>query len=188
VISSGSAVRSSAVTICGIPPISHIDPAPRRTGRSGRLTQAFAPGRHPVDNMRKSQGFPSSSPQPAARTVSDDRTNAGTAATPPLRAVGGDAVSTYEVTLKDRTVEVVEGADAYQQEGQMTTFFATDGGRRVVDCWSQRLASFRTSEVVIIRRIDRILPALLPDDADADRKDVPPAKDPAVPLVHLRSA
>jgi hypothetical protein len=58
----------------------------------------------------------------------------------------------YEVTLKDHTVECVDGADAYQQEGQMTTFFAMGPERRVVDCWSTRLASFRTSEVLFIRR------------------------------------
>ena len=58
----------------------------------------------------------------------------------------------YHVTLKDRTVEVIDGADAYQQEGQMTTFFATREGRDVVDCWSTRVASFRTSEIIIIRR------------------------------------
>jgi hypothetical protein len=58
----------------------------------------------------------------------------------------------YAVTLKDRTVEVIDGADAYQQEGQMTTFFALDRDRRVVDCWSTRLASFRSSEIMIIRR------------------------------------
>jgi hypothetical protein len=65
----------------------------------------------------------------------------------------------YQVTLKDQTVEVVDGADAYQQEGQMTTFFCTASGRQVVDCWSTRLASFRTSEILIIRRLDRTLPA-----------------------------
>jgi hypothetical protein len=63
----------------------------------------------------------------------------------------------YQVTLKDQTVEVVDGADAYQQEGQMTTFFRTASGRQVVDCWSTRLASFRTSEILIIRRLDRAL-------------------------------
>ncbi|MCU1351365.1 MAG: hypothetical protein JWM05_574 [Acidimicrobiales bacterium] len=60
----------------------------------------------------------------------------------------------YEVTLKDRTVERITGADAYQQEGQMTTFFRTSSQRQVVDTWSTRVASFRTSEVVIIRRIE----------------------------------
>ena len=58
----------------------------------------------------------------------------------------------FEITLKDRTVEVIDGADAYQQEGQMTTFFALGGERLVVDCWSTRLASFRTSEIMIVRR------------------------------------
>ncbi len=82
-------------------------------------------------------------------------------------------MSTYEVTLKDRTVEVIDGADAYQQEGQMTTFFSLAAGRQVVDCWSTRLASFRTSEVIIIRRVERVLP---PVDVAADD------------LLHLRSA
>lgn len=62
-------------------------------------------------------------------------------------------MATYDVILKDRTVEVIDGADAYQQEGQMTTFFATGAGKQVVDCWSTRLASFRTSEILIIRRL-----------------------------------
>src|SRR6478609_5173550 len=58
----------------------------------------------------------------------------------------------FEITLKDRTGELIDGADAYQQEGQMTTFFALSGERLVVDCWSTRLASFRTSEILIVRR------------------------------------
>lgn len=62
-------------------------------------------------------------------------------------------VAAYHVTLRDRTVELVDGADAYQQEGQMTTFFATASGRQVVDCWSTRVASFRTSEILAIRRL-----------------------------------
>lgn len=60
----------------------------------------------------------------------------------------------FEVTLKDRTVERIDGADAYQQEGQMTTFFRTARQRAVVDTWSTRIASFRTSEIVSVRRID----------------------------------
>ncbi len=62
----------------------------------------------------------------------------------------------FEVTMLDRTVERIEGADAYQQEGQMTTFFRTASERMVVDTWSTRLASFRTSQVLIIRRIERV--------------------------------
>jgi hypothetical protein len=61
-------------------------------------------------------------------------------------------MATFQVTLKDRTVERIDDADAYHQEGQMTTFFSLGDERRVVDCWSTRLASFRTSDILIIRR------------------------------------
>jgi hypothetical protein len=60
----------------------------------------------------------------------------------------------YEVTIGDGDSELVVGADTYQLEGPLTTFFSTDSGRRVVDSWSVRLASFRTADVVRIRRID----------------------------------
>lgn len=60
----------------------------------------------------------------------------------------------YEVTINDGDRQVVLGADTYQLEGPLTTFFSTDAGRRVVDCWSLRLASFRTADVVRIRRLD----------------------------------
>jgi hypothetical protein len=60
----------------------------------------------------------------------------------------------FEVTMRDRTREIIDGADAYRQEGQMTTFFRNAEGREVVDCWSTRIASFRTAEVLIIRRLD----------------------------------
>lgn len=58
----------------------------------------------------------------------------------------------YDVVLRDQTVEVIDGADAYQQEGPMTTFFRRGDGRAVVDSWSTRIASFRTAEVLSIRR------------------------------------
>lgn len=59
----------------------------------------------------------------------------------------------FELTLRDRTTEQVGDADAYQQEGPMTTFFRTgDGGR--VDSWSTRVASVRTADVLLIRRTD----------------------------------
>lgn len=65
-------------------------------------------------------------------------------------------MSSYQITLKDRSMERIEGADAYQQEGPMTTFFQTGSGRNVVDTWSTRVASFRTSEVIVIRRLDPV--------------------------------
>lgn len=59
----------------------------------------------------------------------------------------------FEITLTDRTCELIDGADAYQMEGQLTTFFRHGSGREVIDCWSTRIASFRTSEILVIRRL-----------------------------------
>ncbi|HEX5366994.1 MAG TPA: hypothetical protein VFW63_10090 [Acidimicrobiales bacterium] len=59
---------------------------------------------------------------------------------------------TFEVTLRDGGVEVVDGADAYQQEGPMTTFFLRGPGREVIDSWSTRMASFRTADLLVVRR------------------------------------
>jgi hypothetical protein len=59
---------------------------------------------------------------------------------------------TFEVILRDRTVETVDGADAYQQEGPMTTFFRRGDGRDVIDSWSVRMASFRTADLLAVRR------------------------------------
>jgi hypothetical protein len=59
----------------------------------------------------------------------------------------------FEVVLSDEVVEWVDGADSFQQEGPMTTFFASDGRRGTLDCWSVKIASFRTDRIVkIIRR------------------------------------
>ena len=59
---------------------------------------------------------------------------------------------TYEVTLVGDEVEVIDGADSFQQEGPLTTFFGTDGGRRSLDCWSTKVASIRTDRILKIRR------------------------------------
>ena len=64
------------------------------------------------------------------------------------------AMAAYRVTLRNDHVEEIADADAYQQEGQMTTFFRTGGDRQVVDSWSVRVASFRTTEILIVRRED----------------------------------
>jgi hypothetical protein len=58
----------------------------------------------------------------------------------------------FDVVLVDGTTERVDQAHAYQQEQSMTTFFRTDGGRQAFDCWSVRVASFRTDRIVAIRR------------------------------------
>lgn len=56
--------------------------------------------------------------------------------------------------MRDRSVELVDGADAYQQEGPMTTFFRRGDGRDVIDSWSTRVASFRTDGLLVVRRRD----------------------------------
>ncbi len=70
----------------------------------------------------------------------------------------------HEVTMKDGSVERIDGTDAYHQEGPMTTFFAIAESRHVVDTWSTRVASFRTSEIVAVRRL-----ALTPAETDHSR-------------------
>ena len=61
-------------------------------------------------------------------------------------------MATFEAVLRDGATEVVEDADTYAQEGPMTTFFRTDAGRGVVDSWATRVASIRTTELVLVRR------------------------------------
>ena len=63
-------------------------------------------------------------------------------------------MTAYEITMKDQASERIDGADAYAQEGQLTTFFRTASARQVIDCWSVRLASFRTTEIMAVRRLE----------------------------------
>ncbi|HEX2575765.1 MAG TPA: hypothetical protein VHK88_05405 [Aquihabitans sp.] len=69
-------------------------------------------------------------------------------------------MSSYQITLKDRSTERVDGADAYQQEGPMTTFFRTGSGRDLVDTWSTRVASYRTAELLAVRRLEPTAPVM----------------------------
>ena len=66
---------------------------------------------------------------------------------------------TFEVMMQDRSVELVDGADAYQQEGPMTTFFRRGDGRDLIDSWSVRVASFRTADLIVVRRRDSAVTA-----------------------------
>lgn len=63
---------------------------------------------------------------------------------------------TFEVILRDGAPQTVEGADAYQQEGPMTTFFRRGAGRDVIDSWSTRMASFRTADLLVVRRVEAV--------------------------------
>ena len=62
--------------------------------------------------------------------------------------------TTFDVTLADGTSEQVRGANAYQQEQSMTTFFRSNSDRQSFDCWSVRIASFQTNSILSIRRVD----------------------------------
>ncbi len=58
------------------------------------------------------------------------------------------------MTFTDERAESIAGADAYVQEGPLTTFFRTSPRRGVVDSWSTRLASFRTADIRAIRAVE----------------------------------
>ena len=64
----------------------------------------------------------------------------------------------YSLVRKDGEVELIEGADTYEQEGPLTTFFQVAPDRRVIDCWSVRLMSIRTTEIASIRRENNLAP------------------------------
>jgi hypothetical protein len=66
---------------------------------------------------------------------------------------------TFEVTMRDGAVTTVDGADSYQQEGPMTTFFRRGDGRDLIDSWSVRVASFRTADLIVVRRRDSAVTA-----------------------------
>ncbi len=60
----------------------------------------------------------------------------------------------FIVRFEDETTTVVHGADAYEQEGPLTTFFDRNGGGRLASAWTVRVASFRTSRILEVRRLD----------------------------------
>ncbi len=60
----------------------------------------------------------------------------------------------FAIQLKEgQTVNVTE-ADTYQFEGPLTTFFSTGSNLQVIDSWSTRVASFRTTDIQAIRRAE----------------------------------
>jgi hypothetical protein len=73
----------------------------------------------------------------------------------------------YEVTRCDGESELVLAADGYQQEGPLTTFFRSEAGRPVLDSWSVRVASYRTTDISRIRRLE-VVDAALVDAAMRD--------------------
>lgn len=61
-------------------------------------------------------------------------------------------MAAFSVELSNDRIEQVSGVDAYQQEGPLTTFFAVESQRLVIDSWSTRVASFRTADIITVRK------------------------------------
>ena len=63
------------------------------------------------------------------------------------------AVATvFSVTLTSGRAIDVTDADTYQPEGPLTTFFRTGSSSPRIDAWSERVASFRTVDIVSIHQ------------------------------------
>jgi hypothetical protein len=58
----------------------------------------------------------------------------------------------FVVHFEDDTTTVVDDADSYEQEGPLTTFFDRNGGGRLASAFAVRVASFRTSKIIEVRR------------------------------------
>ena len=63
-------------------------------------------------------------------------------------------MSTFEILLAGDDDSHVVTADAYAQEGPLTTFFCCESTHVRLDSWAERLASFRSAEIRAIRRLD----------------------------------
>ena len=61
---------------------------------------------------------------------------------------------TFQITLTDNKYETINAADGYELEGPLTTLFSSDGHTLRLSSWSVRLASFKTSEIICIKKIE----------------------------------
>lgn len=73
----------------------------------------------------------------------------------------------FEVFLTDSETQVVRGANAYVQEGPLTTFFSSPRSRAQIDSRSERLGSFRTADIrrIVRREVDEAGLRAVPDGA-----------------------
>jgi hypothetical protein len=73
----------------------------------------------------------------------------------------------HDVVLADGEVVEVLGANAYVQEGPLTTFFHSGRSRAAIDSWAERVASCKTTDIRrIIRRHPPTLRAVPVDGAE----------------------
>ena len=73
----------------------------------------------------------------------------------------------FEVVFSDNETQVVRGANAYVQEGPLTTFFSSPRSLAQIDSRSERLGSFRTADIrrIVRRDIEEVGLRAVPDDA-----------------------
>ncbi len=64
------------------------------------------------------------------------------------------SMTIFEIEFTTGSLLHLEGADAYQPEGAMTTFFASGSSRSTIDSWSTRIASYRTADILSVQRVD----------------------------------
>jgi hypothetical protein len=76
----------------------------------------------------------------------------------------------FEIVTIDGTVERIDGADSYELEGPLTTFFLSNSRVRRLSSWSERVASFRTDRLLAVR-IARADAARLDGVADVTQRD-----------------
>ncbi|MFN8051309.1 MAG: hypothetical protein U0Q22_07740 [Acidimicrobiales bacterium] len=62
----------------------------------------------------------------------------------------------FQITLRDRSVEIIDEADTFAHDKTMTTFYRTGNARRAIDCWSVPVASVRTDEILMIREVETV--------------------------------
>ncbi len=72
---------------------------------------------------------------------------------PPLFEQPPAPTHRFDVIFDDGRVVQVDGADAYQPEGHLITFFASRSARKEIDAWSTRVASYRAATVVSVERV-----------------------------------
>jgi hypothetical protein len=74
----------------------------------------------------------------------------------------------FEVVLSDGDTQVIRGANAYVQEGPLTTFFSSPRSRAQIDSRSERLGSVRTADIrrIVRREVEEVGLRAVPDGAD----------------------
>lgn len=73
----------------------------------------------------------------------------------------------FEITLRDKSTEFIDEADAFAHEKSMTTFYRTANSRQTIDCWAISLASVRTDQILMIRRTPHGEPPAAPQEQAA---------------------